>query len=221
MGTNLPSKIGDFVAWADTHAAQWQDQQANIGISVAQVTAFKNLVGTLDSTFAAANAARQDSKDATMAQNTALAACRANASALITLIKGFAEATNNDNVYSLAGISANDPPGTAPAPTAPYNIQATLDSLGNLNLTWKASQPQGTSGVVYEIVRAFNGSGNFEHVDTVGGKAWTDDSVPSGTTTVSYVLTAKRGRDSSPPAATFTVRFGHAPGGGLTLTQAA
>ena len=96
-----------------------------------------------------------------------------------------------------------------------FKLSASLDSQGDVIVTWKASQPVGVSGVIYSVQRALNG-GEYVLLDSVGGKTFTDETVPIGTQSVSYTVKAKRGTQSSDWSEALTVRFGRI-GGGLAI----
>jgi hypothetical protein len=81
----------------------------------------------------------------------------------------------------------------------------------------KTSQPAGVSGVVYSIRRSLDG-GDYSLPDSVGGKTFTDETVPAGTQSVAYTIKAKRGTQESDWSEALTLRFGRG-GGGLTITS--
>jgi hypothetical protein len=81
----------------------------------------------------------------------------------------------------------------------------------------KTSQPAGVSGVVYSIRRSLDG-GDYSLLDSVGGKTFSDQSVPMGTHSVSYAIQAKRGGQFSDWSEALTLRFGKS-GGGLTIAS--
>jgi len=83
---------------------------------------------------------------------------------------------------------------------------------------WKTSQPPGVSGVIYSVRRALDG-GDYVLLDSVGGKTFTDETVPVGTQSVSYAVKAKRGLQMSGWSESLTIRFGRIGGGGLTITS--
>lgn len=78
---------------------------------------------------------------------------RALAGAYINVIKAFAEATNNENVYVLAGVSPNDAPGVVPPSNTAESFTANVNPDGSITVKWKASQPAGVTGVQYNVHR--------------------------------------------------------------------
>ncbi len=212
--SNYPRNARDRLIWCQDHWALWEEHYASLGVTEATVLAFKNLITNSDATYAAATAARLAAKNATQDQNAAFAAMDTSARSLISTIKSFIEASNDPSLWALAGLTPPATPGTAPAPTAPFSITGTLNSMGDLILKWKARQPAGTSNVVYAVRRALDG-GEFVTLDTVGGKEFVDETVPVGTRTVTYAIQAKRGRQRSEWSEAVTLRFGR---GGTSLT---
>ena len=218
---NIPSNasLTELLAWMEQHAGLWDNAPATIGITPQMASAFAAVVANARKDFDIANGARLNSKQATVARSESFRSMRRSAGDLVNTIKSFIEQSGNTNLWAQAGLEPAAPRGTTPPPNAPTNLAATLDSEGNLNLRWKASQPRGVSGVVYFIKRALSGSSTFTQLDTVGEKRFTDSTVPLGATSVDYIVTAKRGSQQSAPSSTLSIRFGRGAGGGLTIVH--
>jgi hypothetical protein len=101
---------------------------------------------------------------------------------------------------------------------APFMLSASLDSQGDVIVKWKTSQPPGVSGVIHSVQRALDG-GAYVLLDSVGGKTFTDETVPVGTQSVSYTVKAKRGTQMSAWSEALTIRFGRVGGGGFAITS--
>lgn len=217
MATNLPVTLAELVAWADAHKTLWTTNQAQIGLSSAQVTAFGTLVQALDKANTDAENARIASKGATMTLNDAAAAIRSVGGSYVNIIKAFAQSTHNNTVYTLAGVSPDSPAGTVPPPNAPTNFSAQITPEGFLIVSWKASQP--ASGVQYRVTRRLNGEGDYTLLDTVGSvKKYTDKSLPFGVDRVDYIVVPVRNNDVGPAGNTFSLQFG-SQGPGLTIAS--
>lgn len=215
MATNLPSTIPELINWANTHSGLWMTNAAQIGLSAAQATTFKTLVGTLVTNNAAAEDARQASKDATMNLHDSVGAVRVTAAAFIGVIKAFAESTQNPAVYPLAGVSPNDPPGTLPAPVPPQQFSASINGNGSLNVKWKVAQPAGVNGVQYLVSRRLAGQSGFTLISSEGrNKSFTDNTLPFGVDSVEYIVQPKRAEVLGEMSPIFSVRFGSVGGGG-------
>jgi hypothetical protein len=218
--SNFPrGKIEDQLIWLENHATLWQSVEGDVGLAPAQVTQMKALVQEARGKYTDARNARDAAKYATTAQTTALRAARAQASDLVDTIKNFiANTANSEGLWAVAGLNPPAPRGTVPPPNAPTNLSASVDAYGNIVVKWKASQPQGASGTVYSITRAFNNAPTFTLIDVVGGKEFVDSTVPLGTTNVSYIIIAKRAGTSSVPSDRLTIQFGRTGvGSGLTI----
>jgi hypothetical protein len=217
---NMPaSPMSALMNWMTSHADLWDNAPTQIGLSAARVAGLQTLLGDAAKDIAGATEARLASKIATGKQNDSIRAARDEAAEMIQVIKGFIESSGNTNLWNVAGLTPNSPPGTVPPPTTPESIIAMLDVTGNLTLSWKATQP--APGTVYRIRRAFNGSPSYALLDTVGEKFFIDETIPLGTQQVSYQISARRGGQESPRSGTLTVQFGRVqgPGGGLTIVS--
>jgi len=225
MSTNVPTKIPELVAWAKSHTGAWQTNATSIGLTVPQVQAFSTLAEGLTSAFDAANVARELSKGATLEQGGAVQAFRALAAAYISIIKGFAESTDNITVYSLAQISPDAPAAPAPPPIPPQTFAAGVNTDGSITIRWKVAQPAGVSNVAYFVRRRINGgTGEFQSLGTSGGKkTFTDSTLPVGVDRVEYVVTPKRGAVSGADSNAFVIQFGSVAGGppGVIATSVA
>lgn len=218
--SNIPTgKIEDQLLWLENHMNLWQLVESEIGLSVAQVTQMKSLVQEARGKYTDARNARDAAKYATTAQGIALKAAKVQASDLIDTIKNhIANTANSEGLWAVAGLNPPAPRGTVPPPNAPTNLSASVDSYGNVVVKWKASQPRGASGTVYSVTRAFNNGANFTLIDVVGEKQFVDSTVPLGTSSVSYIVTAKRSGTSSVPSERLTIQFGRVGlGSGLTI----
>lgn len=221
MSTNLPRTIPELINWSNTHSDLWMTNAAQIGLSAAQATAFKTLVGSLVSNNTAAESARQASKDATMNLGDSVGAVRSIAGAYINVIKAFAQSTENPAVYALAGVSPSDGPSTLPPPVPPQQFSATVNANGSLTVRWKVSQPAGLTGVQYLVSRRLAGQTAFTIVSSEGAnKSFTDQTLPFGIDRVDYIVQPKRGEVLGEMSAVYAVQFGTVGGGGGGFTIA-
>ncbi|MCW5766535.1 MAG: hypothetical protein KIT68_11240 [Phycisphaeraceae bacterium] len=216
MATNLPDTIPALLNWAETHADLWTTHAASIGLSTAQASAFNLLAKSAADASQAADAARAASKNATLTLNDQVSALRGLAGAYVNLIKAFAETTNNPNVYALAGVSPDSPPGTLPPPNAPQQFTAGVNADGSLTIKWKVSQPTGVTNVQYVLSRRLGASGPFAIIGTVGAsKSFTDRTLPLGVDQVQYLVQPRRGETAGALSPVFNVQFGSVGGPGL------
>ncbi|HYE62620.1 MAG TPA: hypothetical protein VD997_11550 [Phycisphaerales bacterium] len=221
-GSNMPQSKRDLLPWALAHADQWVLNAAQIGVPPATALAFKTLAGTFSSTSGAADAARQASKDATLADDNSYTTVRAMGGQLVNMIKAYAEANNDPNVYVLSGLKPNSGPGVVPSPVAPDKMTMTVNGDGSVTLKWKVTQPAGCTGVQYRVLRRLGGEDNFSLIGTSGSKkSFQDKTIPFGTDSVAYQVQPWRGEVEGPVSIQFGFQFGTGGGGNLNVKLAA
>lgn len=210
MSTNLPRTIPELLVWAATHEELWVTNGASIGLTTSQVASFRELRDVMVSKVSAADIARVASKNATMDQTEAITAFRAITGAYISIIRGFAESSNNPGVYALAGISPDDPRSTLPPPNTPEMFTANVNPDGSLTIKWKVAQPAGVTNVSYIVRRRLNGAaGAFVQLGSATTKkSYTDETLPVGVDRVEYMIQPTRGTVVGPQSPIFTVQFG-------------
>lgn len=217
--SNAPSDRRALIEWVQPRLEAWTAQAEDIGITPAQAAAVQAAFNAAQSGMNAADAARVASKAATTTFYTAASDLRTEVSGAIRSITTYAQNNNKPDVYALAQINPPKPRGSAPPPAQPTDLRLNVEPDGSMVLVWKASNPQGVSGVIYQIRRALNGSTQFALIDTVGEKMFIDSTVPLGTGRVSYIVTGKRGQQVGPQSAVFTAMFGVGPGGGMIIAS--
>lgn len=214
MGT-IPSDDRQMITFVAAHKDTWVAQQAQIGVTTAQNTALGTALLAAQKALDTAEQAREASKGATTTFKNSSRSLRDICSDMVRSIQTYAKNNNNPAVYGVADIPAPQPrSANAPPPGQPGDIRASVNSDGSLTLTWKSNNPAGVSNVVYKVQRAFNGSTNYTLLDTVGERTFTDATIPFGTTSVSYIITGKRGTQTGPMSNAFTAQFGSVNGGG-------
>ncbi|MCC6321742.1 MAG: hypothetical protein IT438_09960 [Phycisphaerales bacterium] len=213
MGNNIPSKKLDQIVWFENHYPLWETTPTNFGVTTAIVSSVKAATIAARTAYNNAQTAKLAAKNATTASDEGAGAMLDVGRDCVNMIKAFIQNSNNAALWGQAGIEPPMPPGTAPAPTAPYELTAGLDGEGNVLVKWRTSQPAGVSGVIYFVRRSIDG-GPFTLIDSVGEKEMVDEGILYGTQTATYIVQAKRGRQTSAPSEALTIRFGRAGGGG-------
>ncbi|MGD9790239.1 MAG: hypothetical protein AB7Q00_01725 [Phycisphaerales bacterium] len=218
MANVATGTITEMLEWLDNHQQLWNASAPELGISAPEALEMKNLYIAAQGAYDAASAARQASKNATSLLRSTLGAARSKGSALSRDIVSFIEQSGNEDLWALAGLTPPAAPGEAPPPNAPTELFATLDSIGNVIVSWRATQPAGTSGTIYQVRRALDNETGFTLLDVVGEKTFTDETVPLGTTTVQYVVYARRSGVLSEPSPVLALRFGRVGvGSGMSI----
>ncbi len=214
-----PRDRAAFLTWAQAHTDLWQGAEADIGLTQAQTAAFKASVSALLDKTNAQQVAKDAQKAATEAAVDADSATRELASDLVRSIRAFATNNNDPTVYQTAQIPAPQPGSPVPPPGQPTNFKIGLNSDGSITLNWKAQHPEGSNRVVYFVQRKLAGESNFSMIGGAGERSFTDDTLPFGVDSATYIVTAQRGNVSGAPSNQLTVSFGSVGGGGLSFTS--
>jgi hypothetical protein len=211
---NVPPqpKVAQIV-WFENHLDGWAATPTAFGATAAQVTAVSAAVSNARKSYDAAQAAKQAAKNATEAQDQDVRTMLVKGRDLVNIMKSFIENANNPTLWAQSGLSPDEARGTAPDPTVPFELRAELDTLGNVIVSWKTSQPRGVSGVIYSVRRAIDG-GQYVLLDSVGEKQFVDETVPVSANSISYTVKAKRGSQTSGWSSALTIRFGRVGGTG-------
>lgn len=213
----LPAKTQDLIDFCSAHSKVWAAAPTSMGLTAAQVSAFSAKLGNANTSLADQQSAADAARAATTAAHTNVSGLRKSAADLLKLIKAYAETQTNPNtVYAAAQIPPPGQGSPTPPPGKPTDLVVTLLEDGSLGLAWKCPNPAGTQGTIYEVLRKVGGgTGNFAYVGSTGVRKFTDDTLASGSPSVTYQITAVRSTQRGIPAQ-FTVNFG-VGGGGLTV----
>jgi hypothetical protein len=219
MGTYPTKPREAFLNWCLDHEDPFTSHAVAIGLTVAQATAFKTVANAAADAAEAQRVAKQAAETATQVMLTAFRDLRTSAGDTVRLIRAFGEQqANPDAVYALAQIPPPAAPAPTPPPGLPFDFRVGLTQDGEIELSWKCTNPVGASGTVYLVERKVNGAGSFSFLGAAGGdKHFTDSTVPAGANQIEYRVTGQRSGVSG-PSAIWTVRFGLG-GGGLTITE--
>jgi hypothetical protein len=169
---------------------------------------------------AAANAlaaqllAQQAAKDATTVLYAAVTAMGDYGSSLIDQIKAKAR-QDGDSVYALASIPPPPTPSPVPPPGTPTDFGVSLSQTGAVTITWKCPNPAGAVGTIYHVFRRVGPTGEFDFVGASGLKQFVDETIPAGSSQVTYQIQGVRSTAAG-EWAQFNVNFGTNSGGGMT-----
>lgn len=205
----LPSGTNDRIEWFENRLPAWTGKAAEIGLQADQVAQLQTLTDTARAAYAAAQAARIASKNATLALRTAERKLVTYGSDLIQAVKIFAQTTDNPEVYTIASVPPPSPPTPAGAPTPPTDLSADPNADGTVTLRWKGSVANHT---FFTVWRKPAGAAAFTQIGSVAAKAFVDASVPAGVPSVAYVVRAQRGMQVSANSDETVVNFGAGDG---------
>ena len=220
----VPQNKVDLIQFCEAHVPVWQAAVASIGLVPGQVTALDTLTKAARSKFNTAETARAASKAATLNLDDACDALRANVALLVKTIKLYADnQANPDPVYAAAQIPPPAAPTSNPPPGQPNSFTFTIEPGGLLTLRWKSSNSTSSTGANFVVARRIgNQSPTPAPFAVIGGtssRVFTDDTIPTGASVVTYIVTPKRNGVVGTPSDMISVQFG--VGGGLSVTTAA
>jgi hypothetical protein len=222
MSDTNPTGILPLIQFAETHKETWKSNSQQIGLTNAQATEYEALTNAARATYAAVEAGRLAQRASTLAQTQAIRELRTANSALLRIIRGFAQnAPDSNAVYQAAQIKPPAPPVPLGPPTTPFDITARLAlTEGGIDIRWKATQVG--SGVVYRVERSIitvTGAGPWTLVGLTGAKNSTDTTIPQGVSHVQYRVIAQRGSRTSNPSSVLDIRFGTGDGAGFVARE--
>lgn len=231
MSTTPETRRGKL-AFYEAHLQAWADHAAAIGLSAEQVAGLESRIETARSALLASEVARDAARAATLTFHETADDLAGFGSGLIGFIRGTAETASGgddptgDQIYALAQIPPRRRPGPTPAPGRPYAPEVGLLATGALELTWQCDNPRGIGGTMYEIHRSLAAPGGggpgggtgggtggtvpgraFEFLGIAGTRRYEDATLPAGTGSAVYRITAVRSTRRGYPA-DFIVNLG-------------
>ena len=218
----VPKKIQDRITFWVNHVTPFTTNAAQIGILPADATSLGAKADLAREKYDAKVAADQAARAATNELHVALDDLSRFGSILLKKVKAAAE-TSGDGVYSLAEIPPPATPGPVGPPGTPQAFKVELNADGTLVLKWKCANPAGAVGTTYQVARrigaggAGGAGGAFVAIGGSGIKEFTDATIPAGSSSVTYQITAVRSTAVGAPAQ-FTVNFGVGGGGEMTAS---
>jgi hypothetical protein len=211
MAELIPPTINGTLDWAASHIATWDAAvtaggvAGAFGLFAADITALETALTDAQASHAAAVTAREDSKSATVAQNTDLGALRDLLAIAVSKIRTFAIASADPNAtYTEANIPPPANPTPAPAPTPPTSVEVALNNNGHCIVAWRATV---ANGDYWSVWRQLPG-GVATLVGTTGSKTFTDAEVPQGSAWAIYSVYSHRGSAVSESSEPVQILFG-------------
>jgi hypothetical protein len=221
----VPDTQQGAIDFFSSRTPTWAANQAAIGISAAQVVDIDAKVTAAQTKLAAAQAARNAAKTATLDLADAMNDMRSFGGDLIKTIRAFAETTDDDSVYILSDIPPVSPPKPTGVPDVPTEVSSSINGFGYVFIEWKASRAVGTQFILQRQLTPVDGAPTawaFAGASTTND--YTDTTVPTGFASVSYRVYAQRASGTSDASNVTTLAFGSnasGTGGANDLTIAA
>ena len=215
MSRIVPISRTDRLAFYRTRIPSWTSSATLIGTTAAAVT-------DLDAKLTAAEAARTaqelalaEAKAKTAMFYAAVDAASIAGAAIIKDIRGEGQRTGDPAVWEAAMIPAPDAPSPVAPPGQPRDFKVTLDISGGVTATWKCDNPGSGPGVFYNIFRRNSPTEQYQYLGTAGQRKFIDDSIPTGSSQITYKIQAARTTGPG-PAQEFNVNFGISGTGSMT-----
>jgi hypothetical protein len=206
MSNILPPTALAKVEFFENHTADWSSNAVAIGTTAGAVTALTTKTTAARAAYNAQQLAQEQAKAATQTFKDAVAAMALAGTDIIKQVKAKA-ATDGNSIYTLALLPVPAIPAPIPAPGTPTNFVVELSQGGALTIKWKCANPAGSQGTMYQVSRRIGSTGPLIIIGATGNKRFVDDSVPSGSASVTYRIVAIRSTAQGAEAL-FTVNFG-------------
>ena len=178
---------------------------ASFGLTTLQAVSYKTVNDDYTAKFLVALAPQTRTKGTLLDRNDAKVLLVAKASELAKIID--ATPTVTDGQRANLGLSVRATPSPAREPGTCSNFKAELLPDGSIQMTWRANNPTGMSGVTYQIWRRFGSAAEFAFLGASGEKRFIDSTIPAGTAQVQYQVRGIR-PTSAGGWAQFNVNFG-------------
>jgi hypothetical protein len=211
----VPKQYAARIQFFQEHVSPWTTNATAIGTTVTDVTALESKVEAARLALDAQSASQEVAKAATEAVKQAIDAMTNAGNAIIEQVRTKSRSAG-PAVFPLAQIPAPVTPSPIGAPGLPNSLKAELFPNGTLDLTWKCTNPQGCTGVIYQIYRKIESTGDYHYLGGSGDKTWTDNTLPAGVPSVTYQIQGTRSTAIG-VAAEFTVNFGVSSGSGVSV----
>jgi hypothetical protein len=218
--STTPRKVVDRIQWCEDHHDPFNDNAVAIGTTVSAVTDLQTKTATARDAYNTAQQTRQAAEAATTALGVAVDVMDVAVASILKQIRAKADLAG-PGIFALANVPPNATPSPIGAPGTPSNFKIELQQSGAVTLKFKCKNPAGSTGIQYNIRRRVNGGGSsaFVGIGQTGIKSWTDATIPAGSTSVTYEITASRSTSVGSPAF-FDVNFGLSASGEMTATVA-
>ncbi|HED54655.1 MAG TPA: hypothetical protein ENJ00_10715 [Phycisphaerales bacterium] len=207
MSTQFPDTILGQIQYFEQRIPAWAADPAAIGLTALQIGELQTRVTAARAAYDAAQAIRQQSKNTTNIQREAVAEMNTQGTAMLSLIRAFADLSGNPaSIFDAADIDAPSATSTPmPPPVPATDLSTSLENSGAVRLKWKGTVANGT---VYSVWRRLGENSPFVQIGTSTTKSFVDETIPAGTPEASYLLITLRDGQSSGESEPTIIRFG-------------
>lgn len=215
----VPSKDVDAIQYFEDHVSIWSEAGPTIGVTVPQADGVSDATAAARTAYQAQQQAKQAAKNSTVAFQAAMRVMRTKGGDLIKTVKAFAaNSADPSTVYTKAQIEPPAPPTSAPLPGQPTDFNVQLQSDGAVNIKWKSTNSAASGGVYFAVRRKLAGETSFTLVGTTGSKSFVDATIPTGTTSLTYIVQGFRGQSAGTASEQLSLQFGSAGSGAVNTT---
>jgi hypothetical protein len=210
MARNVPQGRVESLQWLEGVYPIWSANAAAIGLTSAQTVDLAQDVVNTRSSFTSVTDIRAESKATTQTFYSQSDALSKKAGALLTLIKGFAEAsTDPAAVYALAQITGKAPLSPVAPPEQAAITNAVLGGTGSVTINFIGNGPIGT---VWQVSRKLSTETTFTFLGNADArtKSFVDTTIPAGTPSADYQVQGVRGSLTGLASFPLNVLFGTA-----------
>ena len=183
------------------------------GLTVLQGSDYEALNDDFAAKLLISEAPTTRSKTTIQSRNDAKILLVAKAAQLAKLIDGIGTVTNQQKIDLGLSVRATPEPSPAPGTCTDFKVQLLAD--GPIEMTWKANNPTGMSGVTYQLWRRLGSEGPFTYIGGSGEKKFVDSTIPVGTAQAQYQIRGIRPTGAG-AWAQYNVNFGEATTGAAT-----
>ncbi len=186
------------------------------GLTVAQAASYQTLNDSFAASYMLSQAPETRTKGTIQARNDAKVLLKQKAAELAKIVEATPTVTNQQKID--LGLSVRATPTIKPPPGTASNFKVTLQGDGSVQATWRANNPTGLTGTMYQIWRRIGSASEFSYLCATGEKKFIDSTIPAGTSQVTYQLQGVR-TTAAGGWAQFNVNFGVAGGSGAMMAS--
>jgi hypothetical protein len=191
--------------WANEHIVTFKTNATAIGMTAAQATTFETKANAVTAAITAQGIAQNAAKAATETADAAWADLANYASVCIAAIRAKADAAADPTaVYAAAQIPSPALPSPSGPPTEVSDLSATLQNDGSILCKWKGTVRGGQFFTVWRKLSTLP----WAQIGSTASKTFTDNTLPVGSASATYMIRSHRGNQSSPGCEPVIIVFG-------------